>query len=420
MLIIYGALTIGGVETFFLRIARERFKKGLVTKFLLQNPGKSNLELLNQVSQYATIYSYDDISKSPKLLKWFKASGSIRSSFAIDLFEGVEQIHTFKGEDALIGYKLLESVNISIPISVGFYHYMHYLWGWGNTPYFESVNRRFVLEYLPKELLMLFSRDSVELYSSYTKSDFSQSNTFSIGVIESAVEYKPISVKPKVMKICAVGRLVAFKTYNLTLLKVVKELKESGVLVILDIYGSGPLKGEMLQSIQGLDLQEIVTLKGSFDYSRFAEIVSEYDLFIGTGTAIVESSALAIPSLAAIDHDLDAECYGFFPEIYDRQYGRDNIDVNRESFYTEIKRFAQMDIHDVNRLRLSHVNCVERFTISNSVIEIDKLTSVSMPQHKFMIFNSIRYDLSRLLHHIRLKVDKKYIKLRLELPKLPL
>lgn len=52
MLFIYGALPVGGIETFFVRMAKERFSKGLFTAILLQSkPEESDPVLLAEMKK---------------------------------------------------------------------------------------------------------------------------------------------------------------------------------------------------------------------------------------------------------------------------------------------------------------------------------------------------------------------------------
>ncbi|MGL4481851.1 MAG: hypothetical protein ACRCTW_04940, partial [Lactococcus garvieae] len=62
MLIIYPALPIGGIETQFLRLVKFRSSLGLKTKvLLLLGYEYSNQKLLEDVRQYAEVYTLSDI-----------------------------------------------------------------------------------------------------------------------------------------------------------------------------------------------------------------------------------------------------------------------------------------------------------------------------------------------------------------------
>ncbi|QXO17239.1 glycosyltransferase [Vibrio ostreae] len=416
MLLIYGALGIGGIETFFVRIAKHRSKLGLTTKLLLQYPEKSNKELLDEFTQYGEIVSYDDLFVFPRVAKYFKLTSPIKSELANILLNNVDQIHVFQGEDALLGYRLTNITNSIKPISVGFYHYVHYLWGGTKIPYFEKINRKFVLEFLPKRLLMMFSEDNIKLYEKHTGEDFSSASTFSIGVIDKKNVIEKIETNKNDVNICAVGRLVAFKTYNLQLINVIKKLLEQGYNVSLDIYGDGPCYGKIKNLIQEYKVEKYVTLKGSFDYSQFDNIVSLYDLFIGTGTAIVQASALGVPSIATIDNSNEADCYGYFYNVSDRQYGRIGLDANKEKLFDVIKMYFSLDFESINIIRQKHIDCVERYLIENSVSSMNELSSVNMPSYKFSSFSKSLYEFSRIYSKIVWKLSPNKLKEKQTLP----
>ena len=64
MVIIYSALDLGGIQTFFLRLAKSRFLKGKKTKIILYIPkelGVYNEYLYSELSKYAEIYHFDDV-----------------------------------------------------------------------------------------------------------------------------------------------------------------------------------------------------------------------------------------------------------------------------------------------------------------------------------------------------------------------
>lgn len=416
MLMIYGALGMGGVETFFVRIAKERHRKGKITKILLQYPEKSNKELLEEIKKYAEVFIYEDIFYTPKIAKYFKLLSPTKKYTLTSFFENVDQIHTFHGDDTLLGYKLSNLANKSLPISVGFYHYIYYLWGGENIPYNEKINRKFVLSYLPKELLMMFSKDNIELYKKYANVDLSKASTFSIGVIDKKSEFTPVN-EINTIRLCAIGRLVEFKTYNLYMIDVIEKVISSGVKIEFDIYGTGPLRNKMQELITVKGLDKYIRLKGNLDYSKFDETVSSYDIFIGTGTAIVQATALGVPSITAIDNLYDPKSYGYFSEVYNRQYGRKGLDIDLVDIYTMIKNYSKFTLEEKNNLRKKHIACVDRFIIENSVKSIDYLKGVEMPRERFE-YSLFYYETSKILNKLRQKFDKNYyLNIRTKLPK---
>ena len=417
MLFIYGCLGIGGIETFFVRIAKERHSRGLETKIILRYPEKSNPELLKEMRLYAKVFNYADIFNAPNPLMFFKLLCPIKNKSLKNLLTGITQIHVFQGDDALLAARLKRHANSNVPITVGFYHYVHYLWGGDDIPYYEKVNRKYVLEYLPKKSLMMFSQDNIALYEKFYGSDFSSANTFSIGVIETKNISPPTLIRNDMVRICAVGRLVDFKTYNYHLINVIKKLIDNGNHVQLDIFGDGPTRASLESEINAQKLTGFVNLKGSFDYSHFNEVVKNYDLFVGTGTAIVQASALGIPSITAIDHATDASSYGYFYKVHNRQYGRSGLNIKHVNMYDIIEKYCILSNEEIIALRQKHLDSTEQFIIKNSVHNIEKLNFVEMPAQDFVAFSVIRYEVSRLISKIKAKFNRAESLKRLQLPK---
>ena len=68
MLIIYGAFRLGGIETFFLRLAKERFSSNLVTKFLFLSVRSQSDEIyIKQLEQFASVIFLPIASNSSSL-----------------------------------------------------------------------------------------------------------------------------------------------------------------------------------------------------------------------------------------------------------------------------------------------------------------------------------------------------------------
>jgi hypothetical protein len=158
MLFIYGALTVGGIETFFVRMAKERKKLGLPTSILLlSKPEASDKELLSEMCQNAhVLFAQDLFAISSFFSTRFSLLAPIKKQVLNGLFEHVDQIHVSDGMFAILGYRLLKLVDKNVPITVGIYHYIQYLWGGGRIAHFEKINRKFVFDYLPQETLLMF------------------------------------------------------------------------------------------------------------------------------------------------------------------------------------------------------------------------------------------------------------------------
>ncbi|MBK6812637.1 MAG: glycosyltransferase [Sandaracinaceae bacterium] len=116
------------------------------------------------------------------------------------------------------------------------------------------------------------------------------------------------------LRIVSVGRLVEFKAYNVEAPKMAALLRDAGLLVTWDIYGDGPLGAEIRNEIERQGVGDSVRLLGELPYRDFQKTVVGYDLFIGMGTAALESAMVGVPTICATDGERE-RCYGFLHEL---------------------------------------------------------------------------------------------------------
>lgn len=408
MLFIYDALPVGGIETFFVRMAKERFSKGLFTAILLQSkPEVSDPELLAEMKKYAEVYFVEDFFVSlPGLTRRFPLLAPVKTKKVKRLLEKITQIHVFDGMHALLGYRLSALCNKQLPVTIGFYHYIKYVWGGDNVAYHERLNRKFIFEYLPEKSLLFFSQGNRNFYTRHKKLDFKESNVFRLGVVDA----KDVKVSGWVnarLKICAVGRLVEFKTYNLYMLDVIKSLLDKGVDVTFDIYGDGPLQKIMEEKIKSLGLADHVCLKGTLNYSEFDDTVASYDLFIGSGTAIIQAAGLGVPSIAAVENMQQPETYGFFSEVHQHEYNLKGLDIPLYNVETLILDYINFSDEQRLALKRKHLDSMQEFTNETCQDSMDKLKGIEMPQQPFK-YNRWFYEASRILDRLHMKFDKNH------------
>lgn len=408
MLFIYGALPVGGIETFFVRMAKERFQKCLPTSvLLLSKPCQSNYELLSEMKKYANVIYPEDIFYGPTFISQrFPLLSVLKAKATLEKLKEVNQIHAFDGMHALLGYRISKELQKNIPITVGFYHYIKYLWGGDKTAWHETVNRKFIFNYLPEEALLFLSEGNRELYIRCKKQSFEKSHTFRLGVVDKK-EVALSGVIGKPLKIVAVGRLVEFKTYNLYMVDVVERLTKKGLDIQLDIYGDGPLYNKIQEKIEKANLQKKVVLKGAFDYSEFDEIIANYDLFICSGTAIIQASSLGVPSIVGVENMLEPDTYGYFCNVCSYEYNLKGLNLPLTKIESIICDFINMDRKERRKLQQRHLDCIEPFTNESCQHSMDKLKNISMPNVAFK-FNKWIYEVSRVVDRINMKFNSSH------------
>ncbi|MBE0448533.1 MAG: glycosyltransferase family 4 protein [Actinobacteria bacterium] len=404
MLFIYGALPVGGIETFFLRMAKERHRLGLpVSVLLLSKPEKSDKKMLAEMRQVAKVYFLSDLfygsfgpcAKFPLLLP-------IKKETTEKIFSEVNQVHAFDGMHALLGYRIISQLGLSLPITIGFYHYIKYIWGGNEVAHHERINRKFIFDYLPQESLLFFSEGNRKLYENFRRICLSGAQTFRLGVVDE----KLVSVSGAIsnpLRIVAVGRLVEFKTYNIYMLGVIKKLKENGVNVRLDIYGEGPIQNKVESLVRELALEEVVTLKGTLDYNDFNIVVGDYDLFIGSGTAIIQAAALGVPSIVGVENVISSETYGYFCDVCDFEYNVKGLDLPLVNVGGLIEDYIMLDQTERHNLKLRHLLSVKAFTNESCHNALDSLQFILMPEYRFN-FNKFYYEFSRFVDWVKMKI----------------
>jgi glycosyltransferase involved in cell wall biosynthesis len=411
MLFIYGALSVGGIETFFVRMAKERKKLGLsTTVLLLSEPEASDKLLLEEMKKNAkVIFPHDLFSLITGFSRRFPLLAPVKKDTLLALFEDIDQIHVFDGMHGLLGSRLNELADKNVPITVGFYHYIKYLWGGDRVAHFEKLNRKFVFEYLPQEALIMFSEGVRELYRKNKKINFDKAQTFRLGVVDK----KKVNLSGECntpLKIIAIGRLVEFKTYNIYMLDVLNTLREKGLSVRFDIYGDGPLKVKIQEKIDKLKLNDLVSMKGTLEYSKFDQVVSQYDLFVGSGTAIIQAASLGVPSIVGVENVIQPKTYGYFSDVYQYEYNLKGLNLPLISVEKMIEVYFSMNESERFKLKQAHLDSIEDFTNEACQKSMDSLKNIKMPKHPFR-FNRWVYELSRVLDRLNMKLNKRHPRL---------
>lgn len=406
MLFIHDVIDLGGIETFYLRMAKEREKKGLSTSILLLKPEKySNAQLLCEMRSYAKVYFLEYIFFTHSVLSHnFILLVPPKKGRIERLLESVDQIHASGGISLLVGQRLLLTTNKHLPITVGFYHYLEYLWGNNHIPYYVKKDRDFVFNYLPRQSILFFSEGNRILYQQKLKLNFDSSHSFRLGVID-IKDISPDYTNKEYINIVAVGRLVTFKSYNIFMLDVIRELIDKGYKIRLQIYGEGPLAELMTDKIQSLELQSYITLPGSLDYSKFDEIVSKADLFIGSGTAIIQAASLGVPSIIGIENIKEAKTYGYFSEVFQYEYNMVNSSLPLLQVSTLIENYINMNELDKINLKKEHIQSVNEFTNSSCQHQLNKLNEIRMPKLYYK-FSPFLYEVSRFTSLVVAKINK--------------
>ncbi|RZG75958.1 hypothetical protein EXU29_00670 [Acinetobacter wuhouensis] len=408
MLIIYGALGLGGIETFFVRLAKERFRSNKKTKVLFLVPkykAKYDNALLQELLKYADVYYYEDVFKKTFINWRFVLCHSFNILKVKEILEDCNQIHVSDAQNGLLANEMLKLLNIRKPITFGVYHSMEFTWKMERFPYFERVNRKFFYEVVDSHNIMCFSMGTKEVIKKRTGYDLKNAKTFRLGVVSLNInKERVITEKPKNIKVCAIGRLTDFKTYNFWMPKIISDLNNKGLKITLDIYGNGESEKKVKDIVS--EYSEYVKVFPSFNYGEFKTVVSSYDLFIGSGTAIIEASSLGIPSIIGIESIDEGKTYGFFCDFSKYEYNVMGLPFFLKDVESTIYEFTELSISQINDLSSKHQKAAKDFDIVECEKKIDNGFFVDTLYYSY---NKLMYSISKLFFQIKLKITKKSI-----------
>ncbi|GLR46971.1 glycosyltransferase [Sphingomonas astaxanthinifaciens] len=142
------------------------------------------------------------------------------------------------------------------------------------------------------------------------------------------------------LRLVSVGRLVDFKAFVLAIPGIVRDLAAQGIDARWDIYGDGPLKGE-LEGLIAASRSDRVRLLGLLPYENFAATVAGYDLFVGMGTAALEAAMLGVPTIVATESSASTS-HGYLHDLPFGNVGERRTDLPAHELGEMIARFAAL------------------------------------------------------------------------------
>ncbi|GAA0538456.1 glycosyltransferase [Rheinheimera aquimaris] len=381
MLFVHGSLAMGGVETFILRMAKQRAAENKTTVIiLLSAEHRSDSGLVMEARKYATLLFLPDLTRLPRVLaRYFPFHLSLLLPIKPELaklLKNIEHVHATSGISAYFYAHISKYLPAEVKFTIGVYHSLEFSWGGRALPYFERKNRSLFFDKISKSSIIFFNESMVPLYEKVSGQSFQAVNLFPLGVIESSdTDLKQIS-QPQgsgnSLKLVSVGRLVPFKTYNLHMIDVVAKLLQDGIAVEYDIYGDGPLEPDMKKKISEQGLQKHINLKGILDYDRFSEVVSSYDIFIGSGSAIVQAAGLGVSAIVGIENTALAETYGFLAELDGFSYNEDGLYAKRP-IVEVLQSYSKLPADARVSLSQRHIDKAKEFSMAKCVDNFDRI-----------------------------------------------
>ncbi|CAK2003020.1 putative Glycosyltransferase [Vibrio crassostreae] len=315
MLFLANSLLTNGTTTFLNRLACERYivTGNKIDILILNDQVDPNIEA--KLKKVASIYHLNDLLKYKhhRLVKNSISNllptheGTIRSL----LERNNNSVHVMGCFGLLFIQNLINKLSLELSVTVGIYHQNEFMYR--EQDYYFQKKIKEILKVLPEENFIFFNEYNVISYSRYLKRNLDKSVITPIG-INRGTTIKKTTINER-LNICSIGNLNNFKTYNINMLYVVKKLVSHDVNVTYDIYGEGELNEKIQWLIKELSLQDHVKVHSNIEYNQLRTTISNYDVFVGSGTAVLEAASVGIPSIIGIESVSQDVTYGFLSDI---------------------------------------------------------------------------------------------------------
>lgn len=308
MIFIANVLVMNGGSTFIMRMARAQKKRGRTCAVILLR-NVVDEALLERLEQDAEVFRLSDFQRdggklARGLLGVFAPIDWAKLTRAIAPF--ADHVHAMSVFGMILGLRMV-AANCARRLTIGIYHQNEFLFRAGRS-FFERTVQRLFAE-MPARNLIFFNESSRNNYGDFFRQDYGGASLLPIGVVlDQPPAPREDAPGPRIVSI---GNLVGFKTYNRHMIDMVAALRHDFPEISYDIYGSGPMERELADHAREIGVEDAVTFHGNLDYARFRDVVAPCDLFVGSGTALIEAAAIGRPALIGVESLETPETYGF-------------------------------------------------------------------------------------------------------------
>lgn len=329
LLIVYNQMNTGGIETLILRFAQYYKAKGHILNVILTAGGGALLADLERTANVRIMNTF------PLLLN--------RSDLEKDPFyKTTEEVLVLCPEGNPIGLKIASLLHV--PYKVGVYHPEDY--GMLASGFYGRL-----FDAIPDECKLFMNEDCLINHERIFGRKI-QSPIWPLPVITEKQATTEARI-PEKNKIISIGRFDPFKTYNLTTIKAIANLKAKGTDLKYDLYGYGLLEEQMRALIKKFNLSDRVFIKGMLKYDELNATVRKAYLFVGCGTAAIEASYAGVPTIIAT-LETDGLANGLFTDAIGYNIGEKSSSLKMQTIESLIDYILGLSAEDYLRLSDLH------------------------------------------------------------------
>ena len=295
--LVYGALSLGGIETLIVRLCDRLTAEGISVRLLCTGG-----ELMTDLPPAAEVLIYSGWTEA------FEKFSSIKREV-----EGTPHLLvTFDPTSAALASWLIGKSPRSTGVRhiTGIFHPRAYFLDGEDR--LRRVLNRVILDNFHNDQLFFMNVETRESHTKWAARDFRNCPIIPLGITDRQPSYAPGSRRD--FRVVSVGRLVRFKDFNLAIPAIVSDLRSRGISISWKIFGSGEIEQEIRIKIAEFRVDQFVTLCGELPYAAFSTELVRNDAFVGMGTSLLEAAMLGMPSIMAIDSE-GAQTYGFIQDV---------------------------------------------------------------------------------------------------------
>lgn len=299
IMLIYGSLDTGGIETLIIRIANFFSSSGVHVTVCFNTGG----ELKSSLDSRVNIIKYSETKDLIRYVREYHQTSPAIGEVLVISFDPISAARALIVEMAILG-----SIRV-VHITGVFHPHAYFMPG-------ERKDRIFlnylIAQAIGNDKIFFMNEECRSAHGAKWATDLSVSRLLALPV--NHVDARWHSSKKAVLRIVSVGRLVGFKAYNMGAAKIVKACLDHGVEVTWDIYGYGIQSNAIQAEIDLMGVKGYVRLMGKLDYSNLESTLVSYDLFVGMGTSALEAAMIGLPTICATINEA-AHCYGYLYEL---------------------------------------------------------------------------------------------------------
>jgi 1,2-diacylglycerol 3-alpha-glucosyltransferase len=393
ILFVYGALQMGGIETFLVRVSKRLSANGVRVTVLLAT-SKGAPELIKELTRWARIVYLEDLHlfkvRAVRRLTLYQFFALFSKGKTETLLKDVDHIHFMECLSMLTAFRLARICGGRKVTGGVYYQYEYATWGMRSSYFVNAL--AYTFRYLvPSQNIVFFNEACRNTYSRELGQDYSKSSVLPIGVDLSRFARRDVSLARK-GRVVSIGRINAFKTYNFQFPIVIKELASRGIQLEYHIYGEGEQRQALEAHIRKLGCESKIYLHGSIEYARLSDVLKNAWLFVGSGTAIIEAAGCGVPALIGIESEPNPMTYGFLHSMPGLDYQEANIGYDRRRFNEFCEQLYAMTDEEYGQVCNLSVQKSKEFSIErlmDGFYDLDKRASI--------VNASIQYKHSLLL-----------------------